>query len=204
MAELYYKELNDNQRAKIQFVLVNDDGAANDFGRLKTAGMYGGRGLPTVQDDKSSTLMNALSNNNNYPKDDMALLDKNGRMIKYFTSSKSNMNNRGADGVPSAVFEVLKDTYKNPCATDNGKKEGKGNEDKEGGMSELDELRAHCKLSKDTCAACKGRMKRGACALRKKLKCKFMQSEELCKKAKCQYKAPKRGKKSKCKGKGIF
>jgi len=47
-------------------------------------------------------------------------------------------------------------------------------------------------------------LKRGICVLKKRMKCKFMLTEELCTMAKCKYKAPKRGKKAKCKGKGIF
>jgi len=205
MAELYYNQLEDNDRSKIQFVLLNDDGASGDMGRLKDAGKYGANALPAVQDDNSSTLMNALSNNKQWPKDDMALVDKNGRMIKYFPSSQSAMGNRQNNNVKSMVLKVVGDDYKNPCGGGEESKE----ESKEGGMgkgemSPLDELKAHCMLSKDTCAACKGRMKRGACALKKKLKCKLMLTEELCKKAKCNYKPPKRGKKAKCRGKGIF
>jgi len=203
MAELYYNQLSDGNRSKIQFVLLNDDTAVDDMGRLKAAAKFNGKELPAVQDDNKSTLMNALSNNNDYPKDDMALVDKNGRMIKYFTNAQSSMSNRQSNNVRSMVMEVVRDGYKNPCGGgDDGKQGGDGKG--KGEMSPLDELKAHCMLSKDTCAACKGRMKRGACALKKRLKCKMMMTEELCKKAKCSYKAPKRGKKAKCKGRGIF
>lgn len=204
MAELYYNQLDDKQRSKIQFVLLNDDGAAQDMGRLKQSGQWEGKALPAVQDDDQSTLMDALSNKNNFPKDDMALVDKNGHMIKYFPSSQSSMGNRQSNNVRSMVMEVVRDGYKNPCVEDgdDGKQGGDGKG--KGEMSPLDELKAHCMLSKDTCAACKGRMKRGACALKKKLKCKMMTTEELCKKAKCSYKAPKRGKRAKCRGRGIF
>jgi len=124
MAELYYNQLDDDQRSKIQFVLVNDDSAASDMGRLKSAAMFGGQGpLPAVQDDKPSTFMNELSNNKPSPKDDMALVDKEGHMIKYFPSSQSNMGDSQNNNVRNTVMEVLRADYKNPCVSaDDGKK----------------------------------------------------------------------------------
>lgn len=212
MADLYYGKLNDDQREKIQFVLLNDNSAARSMGDLKAAGSYNGNYLPAVQDDAKRTLMDALSNNNPYPKDDMILVDKNGKVIKYLPMRESNMGNKEDNDVRSLVLEVVRDDFKHPCAgrpaggqggqggggqTSSGGGGGKGN------MSPLDELKAYCMLE-GNCAACKGRMRRGACALKKKLKCKLMQTKEACEKAKCSYKAAKKGKKAKCKGKGVF
>jgi len=214
MAELYYNQLDDSARSKIQFVVVNDDGAVNDFGRLESAARYpqycqktqaNCKTLPAVQDDGESTLMNALSNGNNFPKDDMALVDKMGNMIQYFTSAQSNMGDKDNNRVRNAVMEIVRDDYKNPCAKPAGGAGEGGNNSSGGKKSPLDELRAFCKLSKDKCVACKGKLRKtGECTLKKKLKCKLMRSEETCKMAKCTYKPPKGKKKMKCKGKGIF
>lgn len=195
MAELYYNQLDDDQRSKITFVALNDDGAARDLPRLKASGNYNGKQMPTVQDENGSPMMNALSNNNQMPKDDMILFDKNGQVIQYFTMSKSNMGNRQSNNIKTAVMDVLKEDYKSPCG---------GGDDGKGEMSAKDALMAHCKKDSETCAACKGKVRGNRCVLKKRLKCKFMQTEELCKKAECSYKPPKRGKKAKCKGKGIF
>jgi len=194
MARLY-GQLDDDQQSKIQFVALNDDGAARDFESLKRAA----GGLPTIQDKAGSPYMNALSNNNNMPKDDMAIIDKNGHMIRYFNSRESNMGNPNSNNIRTAVMNLLKDDYKSPCA-------GKGGDgdDGKGEMSPLEALLAHCRSDNDTCVACKGKLRGKNCVLKKRMKCKFMQSEELCKKAKCKYKAPKRGKPAKCRGKGLF
>jgi len=197
MAELYYEQLDDVQQSKIQFVALNDDGAVRDFESLEKAA----RGLPTIQDKAGSPYMNALSNNNNMPKDDMAIIDKNGHMIRYFNSRESNMGNKNNNNIRTAVMELLKDDYKSPCAGKGGDGDG---DDGKGEMSPLEALKAHCRSDNDTCVACKGKLRGKNCVLKKRLKCKFMQSEELCKKANCKYKAAKRGKKAKCKGKGIF
>jgi len=200
MADLYYnpaRGLNDNDRSKIQFVLINDDGAARDFDRLKQSGQYQGKYLPAYNDDSQSNLMDNISGGKDWPKDDMAILDKEGRMIQYFESSQSNMGNRNSNKIKAAVERVLSDDYKNPCEGDSSASES------EEEMSPLDELKATCMLE-DNCSDCKGKLKKGACKLKKKLKCKFMGTEDLCKKAKCQYKPGKKGKKAKCKGKGIF
>lgn len=212
MAELYYNQLNDEQRSKIQFVVLNDDKAATTFGRLKESAQFAGKTLPAVQDVDGSPLMNALSNNNQYPKDDMAIVDKDGNMIQYFPSSKSNMGNKKSNDVRSAVLEIVGD-FKNPCVKpssggdkgdggDKGNNSGKG--DGNGELSPLQALKAHCKL-KDNCAACKGKLRKGdICTLKKRLKCKFMTTPEVCEMAKCKYKPAKGKKKAKCKGKGIF
>lgn len=200
MAELYGK-LGKEQQKKIQFVALNDDGAAASFNALKSAA----GGLPTIQDKAGSPYMNALSNGDNMPKDDMAIIDKDGHMIRYFTARESNMGDKFNNNIRTAVMNLLKDDYKSPCAGKMGG-DGKGDgDDGKGEMSPLEALKEHCRSDMDKCAACKGKVKQGKnCVLRKRLKCKFMTTEELCKKAKCKYKAPKRGKPAKCRGKGIF
>jgi len=213
MADLYYNPkygMDDNDRSKIQFVLINDDGAASDFERLKQAGQYQGKFLPALNDDDSSSLMNAISGGKQWPKDDMAILDKEGRMIQYFENPQSAMGNRANNKIKSAVEKILSDDYKNPCVADESKDDSKDeskdesmdeSKDSKEEMSPMDELRASCLLN---CDGCKGKMKRGKCQLKKKLKCKFMLTKELCTQAKCKYKAAKGNKKAKCKGKGIF
>lgn len=212
MADLYYnpaRGLNDNDRSKIQFVLVNDDGAARDFDRLKQSGQYQGKYLPAYNDDSKSNLMNNISGGKEWPKDDMAILDKEGRMIQYFDSSQSSMGNRSNNKIKAAVEKVLSDDYKNPCEGDSAASESdeskasESDESKEDEKTPLDVLKATCML-KDNCSNCKGKVKKGACKLKKKLKCKFMGTEDLCKKAQCKYKPAKKGKKAKCTGKGIF
>lgn len=208
MADLYYGKLNDDQREKIQFVLLNDNSAVNSMGALKAAGSYNGNKLPAVQDDGQRTLMNALSNNNPSPKDDMILVDKNGKVIKYLPMRESNMGDKEDNNVRSLVLEVVRDDFKPPDCASRGGQGGGGQTSSGGGggkgnMSPLDELKAYCMLE-GNCAACKGRMRRGACALKKKLKCKLMQTREACEKAKCSYKAAKGKRKAKCKGKGVF
>lgn len=214
MADLYYnpqRGMDDNDRSKIQFVLINDDGAATDFDRLQDAGQYQGKFLPALNDDEDSSLMNAISGNKQWPKDDMAILDRKGRMIQYFESSQSSMSNRANNKIKSAVEKILSDDYKNPCEKDESKDDSVSEESKDSVSEEskdekeetspLDDLKAACLLS---CKDCKGKVQRGKCKLKKKLKCKFMLTKELCTQAKCKYKAPKGGKKAKCKGKGIF
>lgn len=209
MADLYYNPkygMDDNDRSKIQFVLINDDGAASDFGRLKHSGQYQGKFLPAFNDDEDSSLMNAISGGKQWPKDDMAILDREGRMIQYFESSQSGMSNRANNKIKTAVEKILSDDYKNPCVADESKDESKDesvdeSKDSKEEMSPMEELKASCLLN---CNGCKGKMKKGKCQLRKKLKCKFMTTKELCTQAKCKYKAPKGNKKAKCKGKGIF
>lgn len=213
MADLYYNPkygMDDNDRSKIQFVLINDDGAASDFDRLKQSGQYQGKFLPALNDDDNSSLMNAISGGKQWPKDDMAILDKEGRMIQYFDSSQSGMSNRANNKIKTAVEKILSDDYKNPCVADESKEESKDeskdesvdeSKDSKEEMSPMDELRASCLLN---CTGCKGKMKKGKCQLKKKLKCKFMLTKELCTQAKCKYKAPRGNKKAKCKGKGIF
>lgn len=222
MAELYYNQLNDEQRSKIQFVVLNNVGAATSFGDLEKSARYPRfckpiseecRNLPAVQDVAKSPLMNALSNNNNYPKDDMAIVDKDGNMIQYFTSAKSNMGNKSSNDVRSAVMKIVGADFKNPCVKpasggdkgdggDKGNNSGKG--DGNGEVSPLQALKAHCKL-KDNCAACKGKLRKGdICTLKKRLKCKFMTTPEVCKMAQCKYKPAKGNKKARCVGKGIF
>lgn len=198
MAELYYNQLDEAAREKIGFVLVNDDGAASDRPRLEASGTYQGKQLPVVQDDGDSTLMNALSNNNAYPKDDMAVVDRNGRMIRYIDARSSSMSNRADNNVRSFVMEIAQDSYKNPC----------GNGDNE--KTDLEKLADVCSAGAENCAACKGRWKNSACKLKKKMKCRLLQNEAMCTQAKCKFakaKPAKKGKKAKpakCKGKGIF
>jgi len=201
MADLYYNPkygMDDNDRSKIQFVLINDDGAASDFERLKESGQYQGKYLPALNDDADSSLMNAISGGKQWPKDDMAILDREGRMIQYFASSQSGMSNRADNKIKTAVEKILSDDYKNPCVADESKEESKDAKEE---VSPMDELKASCLLN---CNGCKGKMKKGKCQLRKKLKCKFMSTKELCTQAKCKYKAARGNKKAKCKGKGIF
>lgn len=226
MAELYYNQLNDEQRSKIQFVALNADDAATSFGDLEDSARYPRFCkpspskqcdiLPAVQDDSGSPLMNALSNNNQYPKDDMAIVDKDGNMIQYFPSSKSNMGNKNSNQVRSAVMEIVREDFKNPCVKpssggdkgdggDKGNNSGKGDgNSNDGEVSPLQALKAHCKL-KDNCAACKGKLRKGdICTLKKRLKCKFMTTPKVCEMAKCKYKPAKGNKKARCVGKGIF
>jgi len=204
MAELYYNQLDEAAREKIGFVLVNDDGAAADRPRLESSGSYQGKKLPVVQDDGDSTLMNALSNNDPYPKDDMAVVDRNGRMIKYFDSRSSSMSNRGNNNVRSFVMDLTQDSYENPCG--NGDNEKTEVDEK----TEVEKLADLCSAGADNCAACKGRWKNSACKLKKKMKCRLLQNEAMCTKAKCKFakaKPARKGKKAKpakCKGKGIF
>merc|ERR1719211_49266 len=108
------------------------------------------------------------------------------------------MSNRANNKIKTAVEKILSDDYKNPCVADESIEESKDSKEE---ISPMEELRASCLLN---CAGCKGKMKKGKCQLRKKLKCKFMTTKELCTQAKCKYKAPRGNKKAKCKGKGIF
>jgi len=123
MAELYYNQLTADQQKQIGFILVNDDTAAGDMNRLKSAGSFQKDGspreyLPTVQDDSSSTVMNALSNNDPYPKDDMVVIDRDGHVIKYFTNRESNMSNKASNNIKKFVMALTKPEYKNPCAAE--------------------------------------------------------------------------------------
>jgi len=222
MAELYYNQLDDAARSKIGFILVNDDGALADLNRLKGAGSYGGKYLPTVQDDSSSTVMNALSNNNPWPKDDMVVIDKDGHVIKYFTSRYSAMGNRQNNNIRSFVMEVTKAGYKNPCAAEIEvvKKDEKDKSEKDSEemavQNGLYKLKEACKQTEAACRDCSGNFKNNKCFLKKKMRCSLMKSETLCKIAECKYSKAKKAKKAKkgkpakkakpakCKGKGIF
>jgi len=227
MAELYYNQLDDPARAKIGFILVNDDGASADLNRLKVAGSWKGESLPTVQDDSSSTVMNALSNKNPWPKDDMVVIDRDGHVIKYFTSRYSAMGNRANNNIKNFVMALTKPEYKNPCAPEKVVVEESKDESEDKDKSEKDseemavqnglyKLKEACKQSEADCLNCSGKFKNNKCFLKKKMRCSLMKSEALCKLAECKYSKAKKGKKAKkgrpakkakpakCKGKGIF
>eukprot|EP00497_Spongosphaera_streptacantha_P003121 TRINITY_DN376_c0_g1_i1.p1 TRINITY_DN376_c0_g1~~TRINITY_DN376_c0_g1_i1.p1 ORF type:complete len:228 (-),score=79.41 TRINITY_DN376_c0_g1_i1:683-1366(-) len=222
MAELYYNQPDDAARFKIGFILVNDDGALADLNGLKASGSYRGKFLPVVQDDSGSTIMNAISNKNPWPKDDMAVIDKDGHMIKYFTSRYSAMGNRQNNNVRSFVMELSKAEYKNPCAAEIevGKEKEKDKSEKDSEdmaiQNGLYKLKEACRQTEADCLDCSGRFKNNKCFLKKKMKCSVLKSEVLCKLAECKYSKAKKGKKAKkgrpskkekpakCKGKGIF
>jgi len=221
MAELYYNQLDDAARSKIGFILVNDDGALADLNGLKASGRWGGKSLPVVQDDSGSTVMNSISNQNPWPKDDMAVIDSNGHMIKYFTSRYSAMGNRQNNNVRSFVMELSKAEYKNPCAAAKEpevKEKDKSEKDSEGMALQngLYKLKEACRKTEADCLDCSGRFKNNKCFLKKKMRCAVLKSEALCKLAECRYskarpakkakkgRPAKKAKPAKCKGKGIF
>jgi len=222
MAELYYNQLDDAARSKIGFIAVNDDGALADLNGLKASARFGGQSITVVQDDSSSTLMNAISNENPWPKDDMAVIDKDGHMIKYFTSRYSAMANRQNNNVKSFVMALTKDEYKNPCVAEvevtKEPEKDKSEKDSEemAVQNGLYKLKEACKKSENDCISCSGKFKNKKCFLKKKMRCSLMKTEALCKLAECKYSKAKKGKKAKkgrpakkakpakCKGKGIF
>merc|ERR1719471_1383814 len=121
----------------------------------------------------------------------MAVVDRNGRMIKYLDARSSSMSNRANNNVRSFVLEIAQDSYENPCADE---------------KTDVEKLADLCSAGAENCAACKGRWKNSACKLKKKMKCRLLQNEALCTQAKCKFakaKPAKKGKKAKpakCKG----
>jgi len=224
MAELYYGQLNADQQKQIGFILVNDDGALADLPRLMEKGSYDGKSLPTVQDDSSSTVMNALSNNDPWPKDDMVVIDRDGHVIKYFTSRESAMSNRQNNNIKKFVMALTQEGYKNPCAVEkvvveesnesdskdvSSSKDGESKDDSESKDNPekdseemevedgLDKLKEACGQSEADCRACSGKFKNSKCFLKKKMRCSQMKSEALCKLAECKYSKAKKAKKAK-------
>lgn len=208
MSQLYYEQLDDADREVIDFVIVNSADALSYVGNLSKDG----QNLSVVQDDPNNTLYKALSNFDPNPKDDMALIDKNGRMIAYFDSLASGMYNSKKNNIRTAVMEVLADDYVNPCAESGGEGDGEDKSDKKEGkegkpkkikydvVEDLDALKAKCMADKDSCYDCRGKYnKKKGCRLARKLKCRHMNTEEMCKSAGCMYKKPRKNKGMRCK-----
>lgn len=205
MSQLYYEQLDDADREVVDFVIVNSADALGYVANLSKDG----QNLPVVQDDSNNTLYKALSNFDANPKDDMALIDKNGRMIAYFDSLASGMYNSKKNNIRTAVMEVVSDDYVNPCGDlsdkgddkqEKGKKEGKPKKMKYEVVEDLDALKAKCTADKDTCYDCRGKYsKKRGCRLARKLKCRHMNTEEMCKSAGCMYKKPRKNKGMRCK-----
>lgn len=208
MSELYYQQLDDEDRELIDFVVVNSADALSYKQNLEKDNQR----LTVVQDDPTNRLYKSLSNYDANPKDDMALIDKNGRMIAYFDSLQSGMYNSKKNNIRTAVFEVTDKDYVNPCGDpsavkdtkeDKPKKEGKEAKPKKvkyDAVENLEALKEKCSADKDTCLDCRGKFnKKKGCKLAKRLKCRHMNTEEMCKSAGCQYKKPRKSKPMRCK-----
>jgi len=220
----YYNVMDDADREKIDIVLINGYDGKDFEANLRNRNQR----LPIQQDDPSETLFKSISNNDPSPKDDMALFDKEGRLVKYFEMQESYMGNTNKNLVRSTIEAVAGADYVNPCASagsgagdakgdDGSKPADKGDKKDEGDKAEKgdkkgkkqvevvsrDVLVEMCKESETSCAARSGRFKKGACMMKKKLNCRSFKTPELCQASGCKYKKAnvKKNKPMKCKGK---
>lgn len=213
LSDLYYNKLDDAAREKVSIILVNGDDGRAYVNNLRSRNQR----LPIAQDDPSETLFNSISNNDRAPKDDMALFDAEGRLIQYFESADAYMGNASKNNIRTAVEAVLAPGYVNPCAEDEvvaptnptekkdkqKKDKGKSGRQAKNVVSKADVLNM-CKVDEATCSTCKGRWRKSKCKLSKKIKCRHLLSEDICKAAGCNYRRPKNGKPMKCKGNEIL
>lgn len=244
LSNLYYNVMTDDDREKIDIVLINGADGKPFTANLSSRNQR----LPIQQDDDSETLFKSISNNDPAPKDDMALFDKEGRLIKYFEMQESYMGNQSNNQIRTWMLNVASSDYVNPCAstesdagetetpmnndgspattgdkTDQGDKMDKGDKtdkpgkekktkadkaDKKGGKTPVevvsrDVLVEMCTKDETSCSACGGKIKKGKCALKKKLSCRLFKTPEFCQASGCKYKKAnvKRNKPMKCKGK---
>jgi len=199
MATIYYSMLDDDARSKISFLIVNAGSASADRADLERAARYNSGGtimgpLPVYQDDRTSTLLNAISNNDPYPKDDIALFDREGRVVSYWESNQSFLGGT-TNLIIQKVREVTADGYVSPCgpAVD-------PETEQPGGELSLSQFRDLCQTSTDNCRACRGKIKNGECRVKIK-SCKKVRTEEMCRAARCKVKVNKKKNKVKCKNK---
>jgi len=113
---LYWKNLSEGDRKSMKAIVVNgsmySSRRVENVSRMKSR--IAGSGL-FIQDDLKETISKSLSAGKSSTKDDMVLLDKNLRVLEYFTSSQSPF----APGYP--VYNILemirKGLYKKTCGT---------------------------------------------------------------------------------------
>jgi len=128
MAEYYYSDtlseakrnqdkiplMEDADRKKVQFLVINASGSAeNSIGALIARAQVNGQKIPVIQ-DKNMKLIKSVSNNDPAHKDDMALFDKEGRLIKYFESNVSWMGGK-PNVITKAVTAALAGDYDGKC-----------------------------------------------------------------------------------------
>lgn len=112
----YNSELSDDARDRLGIIFFNRATIENTKVNLDNIAANARDGSVAVVQDKGTwmdgVLFDRISNDDNNPKDDMAVFDKAGRLIRYFQSSESNW----AKGkVKAKVNEVLAPGYVNPC-----------------------------------------------------------------------------------------
>lgn len=124
MAEYYYSDdlnqvlreqqkiplMDDEDRKKVQFIIINADGSArSQYDSLRARAQVNGKFLPVIQDNDNkliASISGSSGKSTQGNKDHMALIDKHGRIVKYFTAQESFMGNKPND-VTRAVEGVL-------------------------------------------------------------------------------------------------
>lgn len=128
MAELYYSDImseaernmngiplmEDSDRKKIQFIAINASGRAEyEIDSLIAEAQVNGKRIPVIQ-DRENFLIKGISNNDANHKDDMALFDRNGRLIKYFESYTAYLGMQ-PNSITKAVASTLAGHYDGKC-----------------------------------------------------------------------------------------
>jgi len=124
MAEYYYSDdlnqalreqqriplMDDEDRKKIQFIVINADGSArSQYNGLRNRAQLNGKFIPVIQDNDNkliASISGSSGKSTQGNKDHMALIDKHGRILKYFTAQDSYMGNKPND-ITRAVEGVL-------------------------------------------------------------------------------------------------
>lgn len=207
MGKLYHDILDDEDRKVIDFLLINGSDGIDYADNLKT------QKLRMIQDDPTDKIFESISNNDPRPKDDMAFIDKHGRLIAYYESANSSMYNYKKNNIRTKVEEMVSPDYENPCGEytpgtpkkekknkeKKNKKEKKSNKQKENSTVEyeklenLEALMGKCAEEKGMCKECRGRYdkKLGTCQLKTKMMCKHLRTKRMCLHAGCKYKKAK-------------
>lgn len=124
MAEYYYSDdlnqalrenqriplMTDEDRKKVQFIIINADGSArSQYNSLRNRAQVNGKFLPVIQDNDNkliASISGSSGKSTQGNKDHMALIDKHGRIVKYFDAQDSYMGNKPND-ITRAIEGVL-------------------------------------------------------------------------------------------------
>jgi len=131
MARLYFHDMDDADRQKVGFEIINGEHQTQDdtIDILRQRASHFDQFITVTQ--TTEEYMSGMLENEYQYKDDMAVYDRQGRLIKYFQSQKSNMA-RANNNIEKYVRRMLREDFENPCDNGTVRDRNRNNRNKDG------------------------------------------------------------------------